>query len=119
MASITCRGKVNDVCDDVYYFMKDRYFVNESVEAILRSKWRPAEVLRVVPPSEEDLERYKEEQDDELSTEEKLILFNQYGPPPELIKYEVREEFDNEDDDDAGDDVHTQIVIYLTLLVSI
>lgn len=74
--------------------MKDRYFKNEVVEAILRSKWYPARVLRVVPPTSEELEQYKEEPDDELSTEDKLLMLNQYGPPPELFKYEVREDFE-------------------------
>ncbi|XP_046463980.1 bromodomain adjacent to zinc finger domain protein 1A-like isoform X2 [Daphnia pulex] len=97
IASLTCRGKVNETCDDVYYFMKDRYFKNEHVEAILRSKWYPAQVIRVVPPTIEELEQYKQELDDELSTEDKLLMLDQYGPPPELFKYEVKEEFNSKD----------------------
>ena len=112
IASLTCRGKMNEACDDVYYFMKDRYFVDESVEAILRSKWYPAELVRVVPPSSSDLQSYKEEQDDELSAEDKLIMLDQYGPPPELFKYEVRELFDDDDKTEAGP-IHT---VKLTLL---
>ncbi len=77
--------------------MKDRYFKNEHVEAILRSKWYPAQVIRVVPPTIEELEQYKQELDDELSTEDKLLMLDQYGPPPELFKYEVKEEFDGKD----------------------
>lgn len=103
IASLTCRGKVNEACDDVYYFMKDRYFKNEHVEAILRSKWYPARVLRVVEPTAEELEQYKQEPDEEVSSEDKLMMLDQYGPPPELFKYEVKEEFEN---DDSGS-VHT------------
>ena len=77
--------------------MKDRYFKNEHVEAILRSKWYPAQVLRVVPPTILELEQYKQEPDDELSTEDKLLMLDQYGPPPELFKYEVKEEFEGKD----------------------
>lgn len=77
--------------------MKDRYFKNEHVEAILRSKWYPAQVIRVVPPTIEELEQYKQELDDELSTEDKLLMLDQYGPPPELFKYEVKEEFNSKD----------------------
>jgi hypothetical protein len=67
------------------------------VEAILRSKWYPAQVLRVVPPTIQELEQYKQEPDDELSTEDKLLMLDQYGPPPELFKYEVKEEFEGKD----------------------
>ena len=86
--------------------MKDRYFKNEHVEAILRSKWYPAQVLRVVPPTTQELEQYKQEPDDELSTEDKLVMLEQYGPPPELFKYEVREV--NENGEPVGS-VHTVI----------
>lgn len=106
MASLTCRGKMNEACDDVYYFMKDRYFVGEIVEAILRSKWYPAELVCVVPPSAEDLQAYREEQDEELSMEDKLVMLEQYGPPPELFKYEVRELFDSDEKTEAGP-IHT------------
>ena len=102
MASLTCRGKMNEACDDVYYFMKDRYFVGETVEAILRSKWYPAELVNVVPPSAEDLQTYREEQDEELSMEDKLMMLDQYGPPPELFKYEVRELFEDDEKTEAG-----------------
>jgi len=87
---------VNEASDDVYYFMKDRYFVNEKVEAILRSKWYPAQVLKVIPPTNAELEQYKQEPDQELSTEDKLLMLEQYGPPPELFKYEVQEVYDDE-----------------------
>lgn len=106
MASLTCRGKMNEACDDVYYFMKDRYFVGEVVEAILRSKWYPAELVRVVPPTAECLQAYREEQDEELSMEDKLLMLEQYGPPPELFKYEVREMFDDDEKTEAGP-IHT------------
>lgn len=84
--------------------MKDRYFKNECVEAILRSKWYPAQVLRVVPPTIQELEQYKQEPDEELSPEDKLLMLDQYGPPPELFKYEVRE--DVEDRDGAVAPIH-------------
>jgi len=104
IASLTCRGKVNDACDDVYYFMKDRYFVHEHLEAILRGKWYPAKILRVVPPTASELQKYKEEKDEDLSTDDKLQLLNQYGPPPELLKYEVRELLS--DDEGAAGPIH-------------
>ena len=92
--------------------MKDRYFVNEKVEAILRSKWYPAQVLRVIPPTSLELEQYKQEPDQELSTEDKLLMLEQYGPPPELFKYEVREVYDDELD---GGPNHVVILINFLL----
>ena len=107
VASLTCRGKVNDACDDVYYFMKDRYFVSESLEAILRGKWYPSKILRVVAPTASEIDKYKEEEDVELSLEDKLLMLNQYGPPPELLKYEVREVLSDDDDEGAAGPIHT------------
>lgn len=79
--------------------------MHEHVEAILRSKWYPAQVTRVVPPTEEEIENYKQSPDDEISQEDKIAMLEQYGPPPELFKYEVREELD--DDEDARGPVQT------------
>ena len=79
--------------------MKDRYFVDESVEAILRSKWYQAKVVRVVPPTEAELAHYKQEPDEDMSLEDKAEILELYGPPPELFKYDVREVFDDEDDE--------------------
>lgn len=102
---------MNEACDDVYYFMKDRYFVRESVEAILRSKWYQAKVVRVVPPTELELEQYKQEPDEEMSLQDKILMLEQYGPPPELFKYEVREQLDEDDPDeeDPPRPIHTVI----------
>lgn len=85
--------------------MKDRYFVSEPLEAILRGKWYPVEILRVVPPDASELEKYKQEEDDELSAEDKILMLNQYGPPPELLKYEVREIING--DEVAAGPIHT------------
>ena len=73
--------------------------MHEHVEAILRSKWYPAQVTRVVPPTDEEIENYKQSPDDDISQEDKIAMLDQYGPPPELFKYEVREELD---DDERG-----------------
>ena len=32
LASLTNRSRLNDMCDDVFNFVKDRYFVGEEVE---------------------------------------------------------------------------------------
>ena len=108
---------MNEASDDVYYFMKDRYFVNEKVEAILRSKWYPAKVLGVIPPTSLELEQYKQEPDQELSTEDKLLMLEQYGPPPELFKYEVREVLD--DEIDSGPSHVVTIIFYNSNLCNI
>lgn len=78
--------------------MKDRYFVHEHVEAIIRSKWYPAQVTKVIPPTADDVEQYKQSPDDEISQEDKIAMLEQYGPPPELFKYEVTEELDDDED---------------------
>ncbi|KAL1447653.1 hypothetical protein MTO96_028455 [Rhipicephalus appendiculatus] len=37
IASLTRRGRLADLCDDVYSFARDRYFVGESVEVTIKS----------------------------------------------------------------------------------
>lgn len=107
---------MNEACDDVYYFMKDRYFVRESVEAILRSKWYQAKVVRVVPPTELELEQYKQEPDEEMSLQDKILMLEQYGPPPELFKYEVREQLDEDDPDEEEPPRPIHLVNFIFIL---
>ena len=44
IASLTRRGKVNDAIDDIFSFVKDRYFVGEEVEAIVSKHWYDCKV---------------------------------------------------------------------------
>ena len=37
IASLTRRGRLNDVNEDVYLFSKDRYFLGETVDAVINN----------------------------------------------------------------------------------
>ncbi|XP_075556278.1 ATP-dependent chromatin assembly factor large subunit isoform X1 [Dermacentor variabilis] len=50
IASLTKRGRLADLCDDVYSFARDRYFVGESVEVTIKSHKKTCTVAAVVSP---------------------------------------------------------------------
>lgn len=50
IANLTRRGRLADLCDDVYSFARDRYFVGESVEVTIKSHKKTCTVAAVVSP---------------------------------------------------------------------
>lgn len=49
MASIIKRLIYNELVDEVFTFIKDRFFVGEHVEAFVKdNKWKTAQVIRVL-----------------------------------------------------------------------
>ncbi|KAL0275653.1 UNVERIFIED_CONTAM: hypothetical protein PYX00_003449 [Menopon gallinae] len=58
LASKTERIGFNDFIDDVYNFVKDRYFLGESVEANINGEWAYAHVLQVLLPTEDEVNDY-------------------------------------------------------------
>lgn len=60
LASKTQRTLYSEVVEDVFSFMKDRYFVGENVEASFNGiKWRESHILQVISPSEEEIDNYE------------------------------------------------------------
>ncbi|XP_022332598.2 bromodomain adjacent to zinc finger domain protein 1A-like [Crassostrea virginica] len=51
LASLTHRGRLNDLNDDIFVYTKDRYFIDEMVEVMLGNERKTCKVLRVVPPA--------------------------------------------------------------------
>ncbi|KAL3873559.1 hypothetical protein ACJMK2_036658 [Sinanodonta woodiana] len=50
LATLTHRGRLVDMNDDVFMFTKDRYFVGETVEMTKGGVRKTCKILRVVPP---------------------------------------------------------------------
>lgn len=50
IATLTNRGRLADLCDDVFSFARDRYFVGESVEVTIKSHKKTCTVAGVVSP---------------------------------------------------------------------
>eukprot|EP00092_Neocalanus_flemingeri_P010571 GFUD01011387.1.p1 GENE.GFUD01011387.1~~GFUD01011387.1.p1 ORF type:complete len:1574 (+),score=621.92 GFUD01011387.1:101-4822(+) len=103
----TKRGRVGELVDDVYDWSKGRYFVGETVEAVIGNQWCESKITRVIPPSDQEIQADAEEiteveQDgspkknkDGADATEKPKIAN---PPDHLYKYEVEEtEPDDED----------------------
>lgn len=58
VANKTKRTAFGDMSEDVFLFMKDRYFVGENVEAAFTgNKWKDSHVLQVFPPSEDEIKQ--------------------------------------------------------------
>ncbi|XP_042205237.1 bromodomain adjacent to zinc finger domain protein 1A-like [Homarus americanus] len=76
IATLTRRGRYADMSEDVFNFVRDRYFVGEEVEAIVNKHWYDCKVLRPIYPTLEEIARYEEEmadsdEDNEESTKKK------------------------------------------------
>lgn len=79
------RSSFNLVVNDVYLFMKDRYFVGEVLQACLEGKsWSNCTILQVREPSEQEVEDYNKIAVVNLTDEHKLF------PPACLYKYRVQ-----------------------------
>lgn len=73
IATLTRRGRYIDMSDDVFNYVRDRYFVGEEVEAIVRKHWYDCKVLRIIYPTEEEIAAYeaKMAESDEEDNDEK------------------------------------------------
>jgi len=108
VADHTNRGRIADLADDVYVFSNVRYFVNEIVEGIINEQWCDCKVLKVLPPSQEEIDKDAEEEREEeeknkkdsgKDTPSKKKAKKSFFPPDHLFKYELQEiEPDNPDD---------------------
>nr|XP_045619673.1 bromodomain adjacent to zinc finger domain protein 1A-like [Procambarus clarkii] len=61
IATLTRRGRYIDMSEDVFNFVRDRYFVGEEVEAIVKKHWYDCKVTRIIHPSPEEVAKYEEE----------------------------------------------------------
>jgi len=108
LAAHTKRGRMNEVADDVHEFTKQRYFKGEIVEAVINDQWCDAKVARVIPPTQQEIDKDNEDDDDEICevdengspTSPKKDNNKPKGAsvPDHLFKYEV-EEVEPEDED--------------------
>ena len=109
LADRTRRGRLNDVVDDVYAFASNRFFLGEVVEGIMNEMWCDCKVMKIIPPTQEEIEKdAAEEQQEEESKKAKdndssptkgKKAKKSFSPPEHLFKYELLEvEPDNPDD---------------------
>ena len=106
------KGRLAELVDDVYDFIKNRYFVGEIVDAVIGNQWCESTVLRVIAPTEEEIKKDMEDTMEEVieverdgspkkenkeatgpSLEERLK-----NPPDHLYKYEVEETCPDDED---------------------
>merc|ERR1712024_381804 len=65
MGDHTNRGRIADLADDVYVFSNIRYFIGEIVEGIINEQWCDCRVLKVIPPTQEEIDKDAEEEREE------------------------------------------------------
>ncbi|GFY57665.1 bromodomain adjacent to zinc finger domain protein 1A [Trichonephila inaurata madagascariensis] len=80
LASLTHRKRLNELCDDVFNYVKDRFFVGEEVEVVINGVRKSSEVTQVILPeraakSPTKVENSKPKKPKDI--------------PPSKIKYEV------------------------------
>lgn len=57
LATKTKRTAFGDVAEDVFMFVKDRYFVGEIVESSFTdNQWKESHILQVIAPTEEQIQ---------------------------------------------------------------
>lgn len=90
LANKTKRSSFTEMADDIFTYIKERYFVGENVEASFSgNKWREYHVLQVICPGTEELQNLPR-----INGNTDKSFF----PPPLVYKYDL-EQLDNEDDD--------------------
>lgn len=52
LSTMTYRGRLVDLNDDVFLFAKDRYFIGENVDVLIAGERRPSKIIKVVAPAE-------------------------------------------------------------------
>ncbi|CAH1169684.1 unnamed protein product [Phaedon cochleariae] len=93
LASKTLRTSFGDMAEDVFMYVKDRYFIGENLEtSFTGSKWKDSHVLQVIAPPADKIGSPKKSQKNGNNTD------RNYWPPANLFKYEI-EHLDADDND--------------------
>lgn len=86
LASKTQRSGFADMVEDVFMFMKDRYFIGENLEtSFTGNKWKESHVLQVIPPARPG-----------SPPKNGAKIDRHFWPPADMFKYEIEH---LEDDD--------------------
>merc|ERR1712020_222891 len=86
VADHTNRGRIADLADDVYVFSNVRYFVNEIVEGIINEQWCDCKVLKVIAPSQEEIDQDAEEEREEEEKNGKSPSKSQRSKNPSFLQ---------------------------------
>ncbi|KAG8235735.1 hypothetical protein J437_LFUL016197 [Ladona fulva] len=85
LASKTRRTCLRDLADDVYNYVRNRYFAGETVEVSLSDNhWVDCQILNVIAPSLSEVDKF-------VSLHGKASNNNDFWPPATLYQYEVRD----------------------------
>jgi len=116
--SLTRRGRQNDMSEDTFAYIRDRYFPGEPVEAIVKGHWYDCEVVRVISPTEDEIMAYEIEMASSDEEEDEVEEINGTGlcDPLEVLDApgSAKKPIDLEDgsksepitlDDDDDDDI--------------
>ncbi|XP_071453567.1 bromodomain adjacent to zinc finger domain protein 1A isoform X2 [Hetaerina americana] len=87
LASKTRRTCLRDLADDVYNFIRNRYFAGETVEVNLADgQWFECQILNVIAPSSNEIEEFVAKEGSGSTVPER-----DFWPPAALYQYEVRD----------------------------
>merc|ERR1712025_250161 len=106
-------GRLGELVDDVYDWIKNRYFVGEIVDAVIGNQWCESTVLKVIPPTEDEIKAdmaaeeevtevdkdgAPKKEDVEKEASGSLLEERLKNPPDHLYKYEVEETCPDDED---------------------
>lgn len=58
LAHLTKRNSFGKMFDDIYYYIKDRYFIGENLEAsFTANKWKDCHVISVIAPRDGEYDK--------------------------------------------------------------
>ncbi|CAG0901953.1 unnamed protein product [Darwinula stevensoni] len=117
LTTLTCRGRILDLWEDIYSYAREHYFIGDLVEAVIDDLWCDCKVIKVIPPNEAEIEEWrascKEESnaDGEHESKGKALKDAELGPPACLYKYEVEEIPDEEEEDENSHEAPKKVVV--------
>ncbi|XP_069952851.1 bromodomain adjacent to zinc finger domain protein 1A [Cherax quadricarinatus] len=98
IATLTRRGRYIDMSEDVFTFVRDRYFVGEEVEAIVKNHWYDCRVIQIIYPTPEEIAKYEFEMAE--SDEEGSQMMSEAALNGGITAREMNGEMGSVDDDD-------------------
>ncbi|PIK61464.1 hypothetical protein BSL78_01589, partial [Apostichopus japonicus] len=87
LVTLTRRGRLADICDDVFVFARDRYFIGEIVDVSYRGNRETCRVERVIPPGDYGKQLLAEESPPSTTKSEsnEVMIVGENGEVTEVV----------------------------------
>lgn len=97
LATLTYRSRMATMNDDVFVFAKDRYFIGEIVDVVHDGIRKPYKIIKVTPPTEEEIQQHALNGDaEEVHEEGTGEKSRNFGVAASLYSYKVQDTMNGE-----------------------